>query len=285
MKQLIVTADDFGASAEINEAVIRAHSEGILTSASLMVNEPAFGQAVELARKTPRLAVGLHLALSLSRATLPPEQIPDLVDAEGKLSDNSTKAGWKYYFSKRVQEQLEKEIRAQAEKFLATGLPLDHINGHQHIHMHPRVFRMIARLAEEYKVPGIRIVRDKLRLNLKLDKKRWAYKLSHWIIFSNLGRRCRKLAKDAPWVSADYVMGLYQDGRLNREHLLGLLQSLPEGIVEIYCHPATKNAGVPSRAPEQEFAALIDPAVKKLVESGGIQLTCYRQLRSAPRRA
>lgn len=285
MKRLIVTADDFGASAEINEAVLRAHSEGILTSASLMVNEPASGEAAAMAKQAPTLAVGLHLALSLSRAALPPDQIPDLVDAQGNLSDNSTKAGWKYYFSKRVQAQLEKEIRAQIEKFLATGLPLDHVDGHQHIHMHPKVFRMLVGMAEEYRVPGIRIVRDKLRLNLKLDRRRWAYKLSHWIIFSNLGRRCRKLAQDAPWVRADYVMGLYQDGRLTRDHLLGLLRALPEGIVEIYCHPATRSGGVAARTPELEFAALVDPQVKASIQAEGIQLTSYRRLGSTPRRA
>jgi hopanoid biosynthesis associated protein HpnK len=278
VKQLIVTADDFGASHEINEAIARAHTEGILTSASLMVNEPAFDEAVELARRTPTLAVGLHLALSLSKPTLPADAIPDLVDSEGRLSSNSTRAGWKYYFSKHAQPQLEREIRAQIEKFLATGLALDHINGHQHIHMHPKIFAMLLRLADEYKVPGLRIVRDSLRLNLRLDRQRWGYKFSHWMIFTTLDRWCRRLARNSPVLRTDHVWGLYQDGRLTRDHLLGLLRALPEGVTEIYSHPSTVRGTNPLRTPDLEFLALIDPEAKRLTQ--GIELTSYRRLRN-----
>ena len=86
-RRLIVNADDFGRSASINQAVIRAHREGILTTASLMVNEPAVEEAVALARENPELGVGLHLTLLCGHSALPPEQIPGLVDAKGEFSN------------------------------------------------------------------------------------------------------------------------------------------------------------------------------------------------------
>lgn len=279
MKDLIVTADDFGASAEINRAVARAHREGILTSASLMVNEPAFEEAVALARAAPSLAVGLHLALSLSRPTLPRERIPDLVDAEGRLPDNSTRAGWRYYFSRRLRPQLEREVRAQIEKFLATGLPLDHVNGHQHLHMHPRVFATLVGCAREYGIGGVRIVRDDLRLNLRLDRGRWGYKLSHAATFGVLGCWCRRMARGTACATADRVWGLYQDGHLTREPLLGMLRRLPPGVTEIYSHPSLGRGEKPERRPDLEFEALIDPEVKRAVGEAGARLTAYGRLR------
>jgi predicted glycoside hydrolase/deacetylase ChbG (UPF0249 family) len=84
-RRLIVNADDFGASTAVNQAVIRAHREGILTTASLMVNEPGFAEAVSLARENPRLGVGLHLTLLQGHAALPPEKIPGLVNACGEF--------------------------------------------------------------------------------------------------------------------------------------------------------------------------------------------------------
>jgi hopanoid biosynthesis associated protein HpnK len=281
VKRLIVTGDDFGASAEINEGILRAHRDGILTCASLMVNEPAFDEAVGIARRRPALAVGLHLALSLSRATLPRGKIPDLVDAEGRLMGDSTRAGWKYFFSKRLQPQLEAEIRAQIEKFLATGLPIDHLNGHQHIHMHPKVFRMVCRLAAEYRIPGVRIVRDSLPRNLALDRKRLGYKLSHLAIFSALGTWCRGIARGRSWTRPDRVWGLYQDGRLDRDHLLGLLKNLPTGVTEIYCHPSAAPGSNPLRTPDRELAALTDPRVRERVRGLGIELCTYARAKPA----
>ena len=142
-RRLIVNADDFGRSQSINQAVVRAHREGILTTASLMVNEPGFAEAVALARETPQLGVGLHLTLLCGHAALPPEKIPGLVDAERRFSDCPVTVGLRYFARRGLRPQLEAEIRAQFEKFYATGLPLDHVNGHLHLHLHPVVFKIL----------------------------------------------------------------------------------------------------------------------------------------------
>src|SRR5436190_19514383 len=109
-RRLIVNADDFGRSSSINEAVIRAHREGILTTASLMTNEPAFDEAVALARENPCLGVGLHLTLLCGRAGLPPAQIPGLVNEKSEFTDSPGSAGFRYFFRRGLKAQLRAEI-------------------------------------------------------------------------------------------------------------------------------------------------------------------------------
>src|SRR6185369_13613502 len=142
-RRLIVNADDFGRSRSINEAVIRAHREGILTTASLMVNEAASAEAISLAKENPGLGVGLHLVLLCGHSTLPRKVIPDLVNETGEFTDHAIRAGVKYFFQRKLRDQLETEIAAQFERFRSTGLKLDHVNGHLHLHLHPVVFALL----------------------------------------------------------------------------------------------------------------------------------------------
>ena len=231
-----------------------------------------------LAKETPSLAVGLHLALTLSWPALPRNEIPDLVDDEGRLPSSATWAGLRFYFSARVRTQLEREIRAQIEEFLATGLPLDHLNGHQHLHMHPSVFPILAGCMDAYKIPAVRLVRDSLRMSLRLGAGRLGYKLSHAFFFSRLDRACRKRLSQTRCVAADRVFGLLEDGRMTRDHLLALVRELPDGASEIYSHPSVSPGPDPTRLPLLEFEALIDPALKELIRTLAIDLTTYSRL-------
>ena len=124
-RRLIVNADDFGLSASVNAAVIQAHRTGILTTASLMVNEPGCAEAVRLAQENPRLGTGLHLTLLMGHSALPPGAIPGLVNARGEFSNSPVGVGMNYFFKGKLRAQLRAEIHAQFEKFHATGLKLD----------------------------------------------------------------------------------------------------------------------------------------------------------------
>ena len=142
MKQLIVTADDFGAATQVNEAVERAHREGILSAASLMVAGAAAGDAVARARTMPKLRVGLHLVLVEGKPVLPASAVPNLVDSTGHFRTDMARTGMAMFFRSVVQRQLENEIAAQFEAFRATGLPLDHVNAHKHFHLHPTIWKI-----------------------------------------------------------------------------------------------------------------------------------------------
>jgi len=156
IRRLIVNADDFGLSPSVNEAVVRAHREGILTTASLMVNEAGLDEAVKLAKENPRLGVGLHLTLLMGHAALAPEKIPGLVNARGEFSNSPVGVGLDYFFKRSLREQLRAEIHAQFEKFHATGLPLDHVNGHLHLHLHPVIFKILMDDADSLRIRHLR---------------------------------------------------------------------------------------------------------------------------------
>ncbi len=270
-RRLIVNADDFGRSPSINEAVIRAHREGILTSASLMVNEPACLEAVKLAKENPRLGVGLHLALLCGRSALTRERIPGLINRSGEFTDRPISAGTKYYFRRQLRAQLQLEIAEQFERFSATGLVLDHVNGHLHIHMHPVVFRILMEGARQWGITRFRLTRDRFWLNARLAGGAWTYRVSHAAIYQVLARQSRKeLLRSGIRFTAS-VFGLLQNGRVNTDYIARLLRTLPPGDSELYSHPSLEDF-------EHEFEALISPKVKELVRAERIELIRYQDL-------
>ncbi|MHB8523720.1 MAG: hopanoid biosynthesis-associated protein HpnK [Limisphaerales bacterium] len=270
-QRLIVNADDFGRSRSINEAVIRAHQEGILTSASLMVNGSAFDDAVELARQNPRLGVGLHLSLVCGRSTLKPTQIPGLVDNHHRFSDHPVRAGLAYFVRRGLRYQLRHEIDAQFAKFRTTRLRLDHVNGHLHLHLHPTVFSLLKHHARDWRIERLRLTRDPFWLNARLASGRWGYRLSHALIFGWLAHRSRAALKGLGIRHPQAVFGLLQDGRVDEAYLLKLLPHVPAGDSELYSHPSLDEF-------RHEFDALISPRVKEQVGKLGIELIRYRDL-------
>ena len=168
-RHLITTADDFGLDEAVNEAVERAHLDGILTSASLMVGASAAADAVARAKRLPGLKVGLHLTLVDGAPTLPPGDIPDLLSADGRFSRAQALAGFSYFFRPAVRAQLALEIEAQFRAFADTGLALDHVNAHKHMHIHPTVGGLAVRYAKQSGARGLRIPHEPHALMAKLD--------------------------------------------------------------------------------------------------------------------
>jgi hopanoid biosynthesis associated protein HpnK len=270
-RRLIVNADDFGRSASINEAVIRAHQDGILTTASLMVNEPACAEAVQLAKNHPRLGVGLHLTLLMGHAALPPGMIPGLVNERGEFSNAPAATGARYFFRRKLRAQLRAEIHAQFARFRATGLALDHVNGHLHLHLHPVVFGILMEDAAQLGIRHLRWTRDPFWLNTRLAQGRWFYRLSHALIYRWLSARARRPLAARGIRHTPVVFGLLQNARVDEDYVLKLLPELPAGDSELYSHPSLDEF-------RNEFEALVSPQVKALVASEKIQLIRYQDL-------
>jgi chitin disaccharide deacetylase len=270
-RRLIVNADDFGRSASINQAVIRAHREGILTTASLMVNEPAFEEATALAREHPRLGVGLHLTLLCGHSALPPERLPGLVNARGEFTNNPASAGFRYFFQRSLREPLRQEVHAQFQKFRATGLPLDHVNGHLHLHLHPTVFRILMADAGQLGIKRLRLTFDPLRLNLRLASGHFAYRALHVAIFHPLSARARPALAQRGIRHTEAVFGLLQNARVDEDYVNRLLPQLPAGDSELYSHPSLDEF-------KHEFDALISPRAREQVKKLGIKLIRYLDL-------
>ncbi len=278
---LIINGDDFGYSEAVNRAIIQAHREGVLTSCSLMVNERAAGPAVELARQHPHLAVGLHLVLVLGRAALPHAAIPHITDAEGNFTDSSLRAGVQYYFSSVARRELRREMRAQFERFVATGLHFSHVDGHTHLHQHPVVFAELISLCEEFGVKSLRVVKGELRLSLQLDRTRLPLKLVWGTVFNLLGRWCERRLRGHGFVHPRRVYGLLQSGDLNEDRLLGLIERIEPASSEIYLHPLAFDADEAARRENpggtRELAALLSSRVRAAIEKAGFSLATYHK--------
>ena len=282
MRRLIVTADDFGRDVAINEAVEAAHRDGILTAASLMVAAPAAADAVERARRLPSLKVGLHLVLIDGQAVLPPEEIPGLVGADGRFGDSQARLGLRYFFAPGIRAQLAAEIRAQFAAFRATGLALDHVNAHQHLHLHPTVARLVVAIGREFGLRAARLPAEPatvLRRAVPEERHRAPF---YAPAVAALRRRLRR----AGLAANDHIFGIAWSGGMVEERLLALLPHLPPGVSELYCHPATRTtpalaAAMPGYRHAAELAALQSPAVRRSVSDLGIALSGFADLTSA----
>jgi len=278
-RSLIINGDDFGFSSGVNRAIVMAHEQGVLTSTSLMVTGEAFEEAVALAKAHPALGVGLHLTLGCGRSVLPPNQIPHLVDQAGDFPDDPLQVGLRYQFSSAARRELPLEIRAQLEKFLQTGLPLAHVDGHLHHHAHPVVLREILKLAEEFNIRVIRLPSESLRTTLKIDRSDWLAKLIGSLVFTGLRRYGEQLLNAQGIHYADRVYGLLQSGRMTEDYLLSLIPQLRGDVVEIYSHPAIIQPNEPSNAPlglgEAELMALLSDRVQQCIIQHKFQLSNY----------
>ena len=289
MQYVIVNADDFGWSARVNAAVLRAHRDGILTTASLMVAENGWEEAVAMARGTPSLGVGLHVATTFDRPLLPPAQIPCLTRQNGKFESDPVRAGLKYAISQSAGEELGREMQAQFERFAATGLVWDHVDGHQHFHMHPIVFRHLLNLCDRYGINRLRVPRESLRSHLRgggdgLRPVAFGALVLQLLCRFNLRiLRRRQTLGGKPVFVCDQVYGDFQSSNMHSNYTLNLLDRLSGKVCEIYYHPGTDYA---RRLPpdeqtdavrDVEHKALLDPRVRAKVESLGLRLATYAE--------
>lgn len=265
----------------MNEAVEHASAAGVLTCTSLMVAAPAAADAVARAKQLPGLRVGLHIVLTNGIAVLPPSQIPDLVDAGGRFDDNMAKAGVKFFFLPHVRRQLAAEIRAQFEAFRATGLPLDHVNAHRHFHLHPTLGNLIVAIGRDY---GLKAMRVPLEPMAAVQPAARAEGLAVSAPFYTpwIKLLARRLTQAGVAVN-DHVLGLTWSGGMTEARVTRLIENLPAGVTELYCHPATRRTPrlegeMPDYAHVAEYEALISPGVQSLIHQRGIDLIAYSDL-------
>lgn len=175
--QKIFNADDFGISKGVNAAIVKAHREGILNSASLMINQKYAAEAVKLAKEMPELEMGLHVNLTNEYPAASAQEIPLLVDGQGKLKNGFVNLLLLSFFKPRqLRLQVEIEMRAQIAKYLTTGLPLQHLDSHRHVHMIPQIFKTMRKLQKEFEVPRIRVMNENIFNTLKYNhNKSWLF--------------------------------------------------------------------------------------------------------------
>jgi hopanoid biosynthesis associated protein HpnK len=278
LPQIILNGDDFGATSSVNAAVMQAHREGMLTSTSLMVAGDAVEEAVALARATPTLAVGLHLVVVDGPAVLPRAEIPHLVDKNGCFPGNPVRVGLRYAFKRTAREELSREMTAQFKRFAATGLPLSHVDGHLHMHMHPTVLKLLLPLAAQYGARGLRFPRDELWLGLSYDLHHAGAKLVWAIAFGLLTRRGVDRLAAFGLVATQRVYGLMQSGHMDEAYVLKVLDRLNVASAELYFHPDTQPGGDGLGPNRGDLQTLLSPAVAQIIRQRGLRLTSYPNL-------
>ena len=234
-----------------------------------MVAGAAAADAVARARRLPSLRVGLHLVVVDGVPVLPRERIPDLVDATGRLRSDPGRAGVGMFLRPGVRRQLAAEIEAQFAAYCATGLALDHVNAHHHLQLHPTVGAQVLAIGSRYGMRGLRVPREARRLIGSIDtaaRYPFTWIEAPWALL--LERRVRRHGLTAP----DRVFGQAWSGQMTEQRIAGLLTHLPDGLTEIYAHPATRG-GFAGAAEgyryADELAALTAPAIGQLLRESG----------------
>ena len=267
MKTLLVNADDFGFTRDVNSGILEAHTKGILTATTLMANGAAFDDAVVLARETPTLDVGCHLVLvggeSLVTGRAFPLTVSQLMQAIAL---------------RRLDPYAE--LKAQIQKILQAGLSPVHMDTHKHTHLFPPVLDAVARLSAEFRIPWIRrpfdfpVEPQGLPLSKRLISRAFG------IVRPRLERVLRKNGCH----TTDYFAGFSLTGRFTAADIVTLIRSLPDGSTEFMVHPghctaelkAARTRLKESRA--AELAALVAPEVRAALDEAGVRLSGYRYL-------
>ena len=258
MKRVIFSADDFGLTETVNEAVEWAHRDGVLDQASLMVAGPAAEDAIRRAQGLRSLRVGLHLVVIEGPSVLPPAEIPDLVDASGQFPSDQLRLGINYFFRPAIRRQLAREIRAQFQAFAATGLTLDHANAHKHMHLHPTIGRLMIEIGREF---GLRAIRVPAEPPAVMDAAGTPPSLGDRALYQ-WTRLLRRQARAAGMRANDHCFGLAWSGHMTIDRVRRLMAHLPEGESEIYFHPATEQDAplrrlMPEYEPRLELETLL----------------------------
>jgi predicted glycoside hydrolase/deacetylase ChbG (UPF0249 family) len=266
VKSLIVTADDVGLHRGMTDGAIHAHLNGIVTACSVVANGAAFEHAVERLRETPTLQVGVHLTLVEERPLA--DGVPSLIGANDLLLENWAAFVPRYIARLVRMRDVERELRAQLSAVLSTGLRVTHLNGHQHLHLLPRIFALVLRLAEEHHIPYVRIVDDH-----GSPSRRAAV-----AALSALGRRAR-----GPLTNARTI-GVADAGHLT--DITPLLDHV-QGVTELVCHPGLGDAALAEAYPwgygwEAETRALCEPSLRAALAGRGIGLAAPAAVNTPP---
>lgn len=288
MKQLIVNADDFGLTLGVSKGIVDAHREGIVRSTTLMANGAAFGTAVSISRRTPGLGIGVHLNLTMGKPVSFARTIPSLVDHDGCLHLSPGRL-LRALVARRVNlAEVETELREQITKVFRAGIRPTHLDGHKHVHVMPGLSEIVIRLAQEFSIRSVRCPQEaapNLASLLCVKSSRMALAKQYLVgrAVTGFARGFAERLAKAGLLYAEHFYGLSQTGFLNVQDVLEILESLPEGVSELMCHPGYLDGDLVNSGTrllvqrEVEFRALTATVVKNFVADGGIQLVSYGQ--------
>jgi predicted glycoside hydrolase/deacetylase ChbG (UPF0249 family) len=268
LRHLVVTADDVGLHPGLTLGALKAHDEGIVTACSVVATGNALDDAIDRLRDRPRLDAGVHLTFVGERPLSPPARVPSLVGADGAFHPGFRVFTIRYLMGRIDLGEIEEEMRRQIERLLAAGIPLVHANSHQHLHVLPRIFDLVLRLAADYRIPWVRVPRDPASA---LSSR--AVEIG---ILNRIGRSARRRLETSEIRATDRTVGILDAGRLTAGRLVRILDDV-EGTTELVCHPGIDDAALAAAYGwgygwERETAALCHAEVKRMLADRGIEV-------------
>lgn len=280
-KRLIINADDFGIHESVNRGIYKAFTEGILTSTSLMAGGQCFDDAVAMAREMEGIGIGVHLTLVGGLpSVLPAEEIPSLTWDNGVLCHDYMELIKRDLKRKISLDEVYREWNAQICKVLETGLPVTHIDGHQHLHMWNRFFPVALTLAKRYGIHCMRVPDEKLLFGIRPANAVRAFSRDG---LSLMARSHRKTLKKMEIHSNDHFWGMLYGGNFNESRMMRIVGRIRDGVTEFMCHPSADAVALDREFHwgyhgEDELKALLSAAVKNELNDHNIELISYREL-------
>ncbi len=269
-KKLIVTADDFGLTESINEGIINAHCDGIVTRTSIVANGKAFNHAVSLSKKNKTLKVGIHLTLVGEEPINEPIKIKSLMGQNGLLLINYKAFLVRYILRKIEQREVYSEWESQIQNVMNSGIDINHIDSHQHLHILPEMFRIALALAYKYKINKIRMLHSNITRVRSLKE-------LILILISNVNIK-EIINSNSEVKYSDNFLGLKQSGNIKEDDILNFIDDMKHGIIELMCHPGYadnnyyQKYGHWNYNPEEELKALVSEKVKAKLKDKNIML-------------
>ncbi len=279
LRYIIINADDFGRHAEINRAVEEGLVHGCLRSATVMPGGAAFAGAIDIARRHEELGLGVHFTLVDGHPILPPEEIPSLVGSEGDFLPDHTALLKRYLKGGVNLEEVRRELAAQLQKIEATGIPISHVDSHQHMHTLPGIIDIVLDLAAR---AGIRAVRTP-RTPLFAGAFGGLGQLVGRLGLSTLARLAACKAHRRGLLTPDNFAGIVAGEAVSEGELLHLIAHLPQGTTEVMMHPGMKNDVLQEDSGwqhdfEAELAAILSPRVGEVLRKAEVEPVNFRHL-------
>jgi chitin disaccharide deacetylase len=286
VRRLIVNADDFGFTSGVNRAIVEAHTDGVVTSATLMANGPAFCEVKELAKQFPKLSIGCHVVLIDGEPLLPPARIPSLTQS-GRFRDDLKTFAARAFTGQLDATEIAAEVTAQIRRVQAAGMCLSHLDTHKHTHIFPKVLRPLLLAAAAC---GVQAVRNPfgpflpLRLSELLKRPNLWTRWAEMRVLGTFAGKFQKAVQREGFVTPDGTLGIEVTGTLNETLFAAIATSVPEGTWEFVCHPGYNDSDLQSAktrlraSREVELCVLTLPRAREILTRQKVELISYREL-------
>jgi predicted glycoside hydrolase/deacetylase ChbG (UPF0249 family) len=282
MKRLIVNADDLGADVGRNAGIFEAIEAGAVTSVSILSNSPALEDVLLRMRSLDSGSISLGVHFNLSEGSPVSSGLKRLTGPDGCFrGKRATQHLLVRHGDPEMETEIRMELEAQIGMLLDAGIQLDHLDGHQHVHILPAVIRTAIAAAKSHAIPWIRIPEEQpIHLGDLPDNE-----AEEALFFCAHAAAARPLFRESGVLIPDHFRGLYLKGRLPDSHWMEFLKGIPQGITELMVHPGRVSASFASnpfsrfstRDREKELQALTDEGFRRSLLAAGVELTRFPQ--------